>query len=203
MNKHGMKYESYEEYAEEILAYMKSGKESFRFGPKSNEMTEEEIEDSKQVTKILRYIKELNEEDYKHYQKGLEKYIFNLRLKRMHDSWVAGKFGQQGKRLNCHKKNMVFKMKRMKTIKRKEFKGKGYSYPYYIKIDKNGKEYLAYDSKTFKRKAKDWAPNRRKTEKMKHNKYLCEHCGLNEEIINYQESLCKSCVNDVEQNTID
>lgn len=76
----GMKYESYEDYAEEILAYMSSQDESFKFSKEVLSMSNNSGEYYMYKMEILNYLNEEYDKEFNEWRKSEKEKRHNLKL---------------------------------------------------------------------------------------------------------------------------
>ena len=195
----GEHYDSYEDWCEETLKYMQCQKESFDFGNGELTMSESGGEHATYKFSILHYLNSFHEDnEFQKWLKNQRQNEFNLKVEskfnELSDERIVRKLN------NRYDINLQHLNKRKDDIRFRRFSGWGWRYPYYLKRDENGTEYVSYINKTEKRHRKNWSSKRRKKQSTRSYQHYCEYCER--AIVYNDETICDSCYSNFEAEGI-
>lgn len=163
----GEHYDTYEQYCEEVLSYMKCQHESFDFGEGEMSMSSEGGEYSMYKFSILGYLNSFYDDyEFSNWWKYQQREEFNRIIESRFDE--LSDINAKHKLHNKYDRNMNWRSKRVFNAKYRFHTY--YHYPYYTKFDEAGNEYLAYSNIPNSRD-KGWCKNKRKVNNKKAIKF--------------------------------
>lgn len=143
----GQEYESYEDYCEEITAYIWCQSEVFDFGEGEVIMSESGGEHATYKFNILHYLNTFDNEEYVDWLYKAYKLSSYAKLEHEFDSYYYEKLNK--KLHNKYNRNMDWRNKIL--FNAKYSRHKYIRYPYFTKFDTNGNEYLVHSNIKTKR----------------------------------------------------